>query len=680
MIAEYLNLDLRLFDHELLADGNERFRVQVAASPIDAQAQAETVNLSAGLRERLVLLDKRKLDFAATISLGQELAALLMPPGVLGFFHASLARLKPEQGLRLRLRCEALELDGIPWELVHVERDLDRAGAAAGLRGFIVLDTKISLVRREVCSQLLSPPRRKDPRCRLLTLMCEPADRLDPQRPLQVELELSQLREAIKGLDNWDLLPCEAGTREALTDLLTGGADIFHFAGHGEFERDAQGQAHAYLLLRRSDGRSDKWRADELATRLAYNGIQLAMLGACRSAQRDGSSAWAGIAPSLARAGVPAVIGMQFSVFDASALAFSRRFYFNWSRGYSLDEAMAVARGAIHDVEGDTGRDFATPVLYLREDGGLAALRLPPEPVVTPRPSPPATPQTDELAPLLDLLDEVYDYKCVHDKLHSIRNREFNVIVMRRDEFPGGSTLREFGSHARELRKSLQDLRRLAEQGRCQPALMADIVTEFGDALALLEQALLSHASEQLEDAIAAFETLLATHPVRVDTWMNSLSQQMELERMVAFVLGLPLSSQNTAAAVEELRQLGEQLRSHAMLHSQCQAIDNRLGVIRRSAEAARPREIRRQWRPLSASLDKLLPSWNAGDVEKLRQASSQLSAGVAANDERMVSEAFDQLCDDFDYGFYIIDSDFKQLCDRMKQQAEAQLPTRRSA
>ena len=685
MIDEYLNLDLRLFAHETLADGAERFCVQVAASPIGEQGEPETVTLPDGLRAQLVELEVRKLDSAQTVQVGQSVAALMLPPVARNYFLTSLARLGSQQGLRLRLRCESIALDSIPWEIAHVERGLNGANAANDRRGFLVLDTRISLVRREVCSQLINPARRQGDKRRLLALLCEPADRRDPQRPLQVELELAQLQEAVHDLAGIELVHCAKATRRALSELLLeGGADIFHFAGHGELRKTATGDSRAYLLLQRDDGNSDEWLADELAVRLANKGIQLAMLGACRSAQRDGRNSWAGIAPSLARAGVPAVIGMQYTVYDASAVAFSRCLYRAWSQVRTLDEAVTEARVAILDVPAETGRDFATPVFYLREDNGIASLAgqaLETMKRVVPVRLPALQePEPEDLSPLLHLLDEVHDYKRVHDALHTTRVREFNLIVMRRDAFPGGSTLREFATHASALKRRLELLRGVAAEGRCEAALMSDIVDEFAGAMALLEQALQARSLEVLEDAIAAFETLLATHPVRVDTWMSSLAKCKELERMVEFVQALPLGAADTAPAVSELRQLSEQLRRSAMLHSQCQAIDSRLSLIRKSGEAERFREIRRQWKPLLASLEKMLPEWRATEIEALRQAAQQLSSDVAANDEPGARAAFDELCDGFDYGFYTVDADFMQLCGRMKRQAEAGLPPRRAA
>jgi hypothetical protein len=671
MLASYLNFDLRLFDHEALPDGSERLRVQVADSPIGELADAETVTLPADLRPRLGALERRELDGAAMVALGGELGAALLPPTARGIFQMSMARLAPSQGLRLRLRCEAVALDALPWEVAHVS--FGAGAAAADRRDFLVLNTRLSLVRREVCVQPLNPAQRSGAGRRLVALMCEPADRRDPARPLEVERELAQLREALSAVDGIELAPCGPGTRQALADLLTGGADVFHFAGHGEFRADAPAGGQACLLLQHADGTTDRWPTAEMALRLANKGIQLAVLGACRSAQRDGRSAWAGIAPSLARAGIPAVIGMQYTVFDASALAFSRRLYYSWSRGVSLDQAVAEARLEICDVPGDTGRDFATPVLYLREDGPRA--QTVPPPLVSVGRAPAGAP--DGLSPVVALLAELYDYKRVHDALHSVRTREFNLILLRRGEFPGGSTLREFTSLARELRKRLLDLRRVAGDGRCDEALMAAIVEEFDATLATLDEAVDGHSTELLEDAIAAFESLLSTQPVRVDTWMSSLAQRLEIERMVQYLRTLPLSGQATAAAIDELHQLGERLRRHAMLHSQCQALDNCLAVVRKTPEADRFRELRRQQRPMAVQLAKLLPLWNAADVDTLRACGERLARSVAAQDEAGACDAFDALCDDFDYGFYTVDADFKQLCNRMIEQAEAQLPVR---
>ncbi|MEM9057795.1 MAG: CHAT domain-containing protein, partial [Pseudomonadota bacterium] len=73
--------------------------------------------------------------------------------------------------------------------------------------------------------------------------------------------------------------------------------------------------------------------------------------------------------------GIPAVIGMQYTVRDRSAVAFCRRFYRALAAGHSVDTAVTEGRLGIFQRAGAGERDWGVPVLYLRED---EPVRLPP--------------------------------------------------------------------------------------------------------------------------------------------------------------------------------------------------------------------------------------------------------------------------------------------------------------
>lgn len=665
MISQYIPFDIRLFNHEAGADG-EHFCVQVE-SRIGEQATPERVTVPPGFQDRLSLLERRQFDDddAALIAIGTEIGALMLPPGARAFFHAALSNLREGEGLRLRIKCAEVELDRIPWEFAYVERGLDGAGSAMQRRGFIVGDTRLSIVRYVIGAAFFAPIARRTLGWRLLAVACEPDDLRDPDNPLQIERELGNLRSAVEAAGGIKVTHCQPSTREALQDLLLGGAEIFHFAGHGEFRPAAVagGQALACLMLQRADGCADEWEVDQLAQRLASKGIQLAMIGACRSAQTDGLNSWAGIAPSLVRAGIPAVIGMQYTVYDASAIAFSKMFYSAWARGCEIDEAVAEARSAIADL--GRGRDFATPVLYMR----VPSLR------IDIRVEEPDHEQRDDqdkqrLKQTLAQIAQLYDYKLVHDALHSARMGPFALIQLRCAEYPAGSTAREIAKHARDLKMRLQDVRRVVDQARCDATLMQEIESEFSGAVASLDQALTDRAGEQLEDALAAFDTLLTTQPARVDTWMVALAKGLNLDPLVAFLRGMGADADVQVA--EALRHRGERLRKGAAMHSVCQSIDNRLAVIRKAAEAQRFREIRRQWRPLSDALARILPDWTADGGDRLRRNTDELDRGVAANDQPATDAVFDDFCGDFDFGFYTLDSDLKQLCGEMREDTAA--------
>ena len=97
------------------------------------------------------------------------------------------------------------------------------------------------------------------------------------------------------------------------------------------------------------------------------------MLNACQSATRDPRNfVWTGVAPALLRAKVPAVVAMQFSISDDTAIVFAKNFYKVLSAGLPLDAAVAYGRRAIMDREEDErDQDWGVPVLYLRSEEGV---------------------------------------------------------------------------------------------------------------------------------------------------------------------------------------------------------------------------------------------------------------------------------------------------------------------
>lgn len=667
VLRAYLNLDLRLSGPAPGPDGRLAFTAQVTHSPVGEQERPEAAHLPADLAARCLQLERRELDEAAMLALGWQLGAALLPPLARRYFHNALARLAPDEGLRLRLSCEDERLDALPWELACVEPELEagleedaapEALAAArsrlGRRAYLALMPRVSLARRVGGSRLRStaaPGLAAAPAGRrLIALVCEPSDWRDPARPLQIDQELAHLREALQDLPGWQLTVCEPPTQARLAELLLAGGEIFHFAGHGVF--DAQGAA---LLLQQADGSSRRCAVDDLALRLAERGIRLALLGACQSARVDGRNGWSGIAPSLVRAGIPAVLGMQYSVYDLSGVAFARRFYAAWALGLPLDEAVQEARRAIQDASAATGRDFATPVLYL----GTETLA---EAAAAARP---------RLAPFADLLADVAAYKDVHDVLHGVSVQEFPQLELQRDGFPSDPrALNACRLHAAELRRKQRRLADVAAGGRCDAALMQRIEAEYGLALDSLDQSLRERSADALDAALFGFESLLASALGMVDHRMCELA----LARMAEFVAALPLPAALAEPALAELHALGAELRAAAAVHHQCQALDRELKLFLKT-RAGRPfAGTRAIWQPLLQRLAQETAGWgDASVVQDLQAARQRFDDAIAAADDGQAREAFTALCDHFGYGFFTVDVDFKQLCARLQQRVEAE-------
>ena len=69
--------------------------------------------------------------------------------------------------------------------------------------------------------------------------------------------------------------------------------------------------------------------------------------------RRTGQDPFSSVAPALLMAGVPAVVAMQFPIFDDSAIAFSKAFYQRLAAGELVETAVAEGRLAIYNNSRD---------------------------------------------------------------------------------------------------------------------------------------------------------------------------------------------------------------------------------------------------------------------------------------------------------------------------------------
>ncbi len=369
----------RYHDLVLLADQvKERagrlasFVVRVFDSPAGQGEQAERVKVPADLDVRIGWLDRRQLDadLGAQIELGTAIGLLLLPPYARGLFQASLARLADDEGLRVRLRFDPALAD-VPWELAWVARHEGEATAA----GFLALDPRISIVRHEAVALPVPSAATAEAGRRIVVALASPEGY--PPLP-SLAAERAALAEALDRVAGVTAAFVDGATPESVLDALAAGADIFHFSGHGT--------ADGGIVLAGADGRAEVVPAEQLSQMVQAKGVRLAVLGACDTGRRDDHNVWGGVAAALVERGVPAVVAMQFTIGDRRAASFAGAVYRALVAGLTVDEAVALGRTAIRTVStggagpGGTGgagpgtaadvRDWAVPVLYLRDHGG----------------------------------------------------------------------------------------------------------------------------------------------------------------------------------------------------------------------------------------------------------------------------------------------------------------------
>ena len=218
---------------------------------------------------------------------------------------------------------------------------------------------------------------------------------------LDLERERTRLERAIEPLRAKGLVEVtwlEGQTwRDLQREMRHGPWHIFHFAGHGSFDANAD---EGMVMLADDEGRAHPFRATELGRLLAdHKPLRLAVLNACeggRGSERDIFSSTAAI---LVQRGLPAVLAMQYEITDRAAIELTRAFYEALADGLPVDAAVAEARKAVSLSVANTF-EWGTPVLFMRAPDGvlfverrLRLSRNQPEPVVAPETKPQEPPK-----------------------------------------------------------------------------------------------------------------------------------------------------------------------------------------------------------------------------------------------------------------------------------------------
>ncbi len=331
-------------------------------------------------------------------TLGENLFDAIFEDAIRGCLQSSLNEATQKgQGLRLRLRLvDTPELAALPWELLY----------NSALNQFLSLSVKTPLVRYLDLPVSLQPWEVKPP-LRVLVMISSPID----YPRLQIEREWDKLKEAFQDLEYRGLAQLERleeATLDALQKRLQNGEyHIFHFIGHGVFDRKSQ---DGLLILENEDESGDPVNGERLGILLHdHPSLRLALLNACEGARGDGCNTFTGLAQRFVQQGLPAVIAMQFPVSDETAITLSHVFYETLAKGHPVDAALTEARKAVFTQVNEA--EWAAPVLFMRSPDGRifdfehSREMLPPDaatvpgPVIT-QPVPPARKRNHKLLPV----------------------------------------------------------------------------------------------------------------------------------------------------------------------------------------------------------------------------------------------------------------------------------------
>lgn len=229
------------------------------------------------------------------------------------------------------------------------------------------------------------PPRESKLPLRVLVATAHPRG----LHPLDADQEWQRLEEALSRNAHVDVNLLQGTTLSKLRQAARNSFDIFHFIGHGGFERRS---GRGALLFEKKNGEPDPVTGRDLVRVLRQQALPgLVVLNACEGGRAGPEDPFAGVAQRLIQEGIPAVIAMQTKIADKAAMTFSQSFYEALAESHPVERAVFEARQALFSER--FGTEWGNPVLYMRSSTGKIfnlPLPLAPElaaPDAAPRPS-----------------------------------------------------------------------------------------------------------------------------------------------------------------------------------------------------------------------------------------------------------------------------------------------------
>lgn len=321
------------------------------------------------LREVIEKPELYPVDEAFLIEFGKSLYKCLFTEDLRDAFKEALGRVSADGfGLRVRLMIDPPQIARWPWELMYDKH-------------FLATSDKTSIVRFPGISE---GRRKLTVNWPVKVLIAIPDADEKNSDGVNGELEREIVRKAFKELTDagkvkLDFMVGEISTTSIDEKLNEDDYHIFHYIGHGCFEND-----EGYLKIKRCGGDGEEatgahekpgWlRAAGFAQLFSnHSSMKLIVLNSCQGAKVSSITRLTGVAPKLVDTGIPAVVAMQYPIFDDSARTFARKFYGSLCKGRHrglLDVAITGARNLMLANRLDDP-DFATPVLFMRTESGL---------------------------------------------------------------------------------------------------------------------------------------------------------------------------------------------------------------------------------------------------------------------------------------------------------------------
>jgi hypothetical protein len=309
-------------------------------------------------------------DSQTVRELGEALFEALFEPALrqdfIGFYDQVVHKENKLLRVELDIDEQALpDVAALPWEFMRVP--------SSAHSGVLWLGTATRLILSRRRSQWFAPnpiQLAAGEKLRLGVVVSAPND-LGPVLYDETVQELEAL--VANQPDRFEMLPLVVNANpDSLDRLLAQKPHILHFIGHGRLH-EHNGKLEGQLALVHPVLNDAEWiGAEFFGDLLNTHRPAIVLLHACEGAQLSSSEAFVDIAARVVQQNIPVVVAMQYEVTNWTAMRFASRFYEEVAKGSPVDQAAQNGRRAVALNSQYRGRDFATPVLFMRvEDGHL---------------------------------------------------------------------------------------------------------------------------------------------------------------------------------------------------------------------------------------------------------------------------------------------------------------------
>ncbi len=593
--------------------------------------------------------------------------------------------------LRIKLRLnESPALLGLPWEyLYHRRRNL-----------FLSQSTSSSLVYF-LELPIPAPSLAVTLPLRMLVVIANPVD----LPPLDVEREWTNVQQALRDLIQRGLLIVDrlpVATKAALQSALRRQEyHVLHFIGHGLFDEALQ--RGSLLFTQASEppelGMADPMLADDLA-QLLHNErtLNLVLLNACESSQTGSNNPFGGVAQALVQQGVPAVVAMRAPISDEAAITFSHEFYAALADGYAVDGALTEARVAIATRLGNG--EWGVPQLLMHAQDGML-WQVGAQTTATAIDGAAISQDLSLLAGLMksaiirslvttyradfraagEQIDRLSQYKDLHDLLHKLQYRCYNVIAQEAQRFPTDDlALDNLLNYEVTLQDIAVELHTAAQQvgfAANEIAWIADVT----ESQTLLRQALDTLDGTRLRRVVWLLRRVLALQPSNINHRLIGAARALRLTQIVESLaairdalLQLQIDRTRTTqfnTGVDALQQLDIRLQALMIEHDSWQEVQRTLGRIE-DVMIHELSELEFAWPDLRVRVTTLCQSQKGEWVDLFLQDSEQLDRAITAQNPVRIRSYFQRYRQRAGNRFFQVDTQLKELCTELRKVGES--------